>query len=622
MVVSMGKTTGLWALLLLAPLGVVSEGTAHADGPAGRAAVSLRPTIHIDRFGRTLEDVCPELTPGGRRCYAQRIVPPGQKPRTRPQPTPFGGGSACASEGGGGGSSPPSGTEAPTDIRTAYNIPSSASAAGKIVALVELPSTHALADVNAYRSAFGIPTLPSCPTDSSGVPTPGGTACFARVGEDGTVNTVTSSDCAGWSGETGLDMDMVSAACPDCSIVLVEANNTNDLDAMNSIAATVVHASAVSNSWGAPESGGDDQTPYSSSGILTLAASGDTGYLNEGEGANAANFPASSIYVLAVGGTTLEKSGGSYGEVVWNDGSEGGAGGSGCSQEFSMPSWQTSSGFGFGGCSKRASVDVSAAAEFAPSSEGGGIAAYDADDGGWNAVVGTSAASPLVAAIMVRLGLGGADQHELFYGHIGDFNDITSGSNDLGGSCGTLMCSAGTGWDGPSGLGSPNATALSALAGSTPPPPSDGGTTPPPSDGGTTPPPGTDSGTGTTPPGDGSDGGQTVLPGTDGGTGSSSGGGLGGLCSGPAECASNLCVSPTSGSAGVCSQSCETEACPSGYSCNGGYCFSSGGAGDNADGSGSSGCSSSPASGSSPLSGAGWVALGFLAVIKRRRRSR
>jgi MYXO-CTERM domain-containing protein len=515
---------------------------------------------------------------------------------------------------------------APTDVRSRYNIPSSASAGGKIVALVELPSTHAFDDVNAYRSAFGIPALPSCPTNSSGVPSPGGTACFARVGEDGTVNSVSSSDCAGWSGETGLDMDMVSAACPDCSIVLVEANNTNDLDAMNTVAATVVHASAVSNSWGAPESGGDDQSPYSSSGILTLAASGDTGYLNEGEGANTANFPASSVYVLAVGGTTLESSGGSYAEVVWNDGSEGGAGGSGCSQEFSMPSWQTSaSGFNFGGCSMRASVDVSSAAEFAPSSEGGGIAAYDQDDGGWNAVVGTSAASPTVAAIMVRMGLGGADQHALFYGHISDFNDITSGTNALGEACGTDLCTAGTGWDGPSGLGTPNATLLASLSGASPPPPSsDGGSTPP-SDGGTS--PTGDSGShGTSPPGDGPDGGS-VSPGGGGGTGGSGGGGssggLGGLCSGPAECESNLCVSPSSGAPGVCSQSCETGECPAGFSCNGGYCLSSGGsAGDNSDGSGSGGCSSAPSSSSSPVGGAAWVALGFLAVMKRRKRAR
>jgi hypothetical protein len=616
----MARMTALLAVCVLAPLGVLSAGTALASPPvsAGASAGLLRPYVHIDRFGRTLEDVCPERTPGGRRCFAQRIVPPGRSPRKHPIGPFGGGGSDCESEGGGGGSSPPTGTMSAPDVPGAYEIPSSSSAGGKIVALIELPSVNAFSDVNAYRAQYGIPALPECPTNSSGVPTPGGTACFARVGEDGTVNSVSSSDCAGWAGETGLDMDMVSAACPDCSIVLVEASNTNDLDQMNTIAATVVHASAVSNSWGAPESGDDDQTPYESTGILTLAASGDSGYLNEGEGANAANFPASSVYVLAVGGTTMSVSGGSYSEVVWNDGSQGGSGGSGCSTEFAMPSWQSGSGFSFGSCTMRASVDVSAAAEFQPTSEGGGIAAYDADDGGWNAVVGTSAASPVFAAIMVRIGLGGADQHASLYAHISDFYDVTSGTNDLEGSCSDVMCEAGPGWDGPSGLGTPNATSLSSLSGSSPPPPppsSDGGTTPPTSDGGTT--HGSDGGS--TPPSKSGDDGGGFTPGVDGG----SGGNLGGTCTGPSDCSTNLCVSPGSGQSGVCSQSCETTSCPDGFTCNAGYCFASGGGstgdGPGGDGSGGGCRAARTSSPSSEWSGAGWLALGLLAIKKRRR---
>ena len=168
---------------------------------------------------------------------------------------------------------------------------------------------------------------------------------------------------------------------------------------------------------------------------------------------NGANFPAWGPSVFAVGGTTLSVSGGQYSEVVWNDVGRGGlfgggnlgAGGSGCSGEFSRPAWQMGSGFAFGSCSKRASVDISAAAQFNPSGNGGGIAAYDVDDGGWNSVVGTSAASPLVAAIMVRLGLAGTDNHQLFYDHISDFNDVTSGGNDNDGLCNDVMCTAGNG---------------------------------------------------------------------------------------------------------------------------------------------------------------------------------
>jgi MYXO-CTERM domain-containing protein len=239
---------------------------------------------------------------------------------------------------------------------------------------------------------------------------------------------------------------------------------------MNHVAATVVGASAASNSWGGPESGADNAAAYDNSGILTFAASGDSGYLNEGLGVqNGTSFPASAPTVMAVGGTTLQKSGGSYSEVVWNDsanrmgffgGGGLGAGGSGCSSEFARPAWQSGVGFDFGSCSKRASVDLAAAANFNPSASGGGIAAYAVDTNGWNVVEGTSAASPLVAAIMVRLGLAGKDNHDLFYNHIDDFNDVTSGSNDNQGICNDVMCTAGKGWDGPTGLGTPNGERL------------------------------------------------------------------------------------------------------------------------------------------------------------------
>jgi MYXO-CTERM domain-containing protein len=637
----MASIRNLFAVFLMAPAAVLTAGMARADG-VGALASSLRPAQHVDKYGRLLEDVCPARSGNQRRCFAERIVDPQRRHQRTIRPAAGGGGGSdpnCQQQGGGGGgSSPPQASMTPTDVLTAYNIPASAKAGGKIVALVELPSVNALADVNAYRAQFNIPALAACPTSASGVPTPNGTACFARVGTDGTVNSVSSTDCPGWSGETGLDMDMVSAACPDCSIVLVEGNTTTDLDQMNAVAATVVHASAASNSWGGPEQQ-DDETPYNNSGILTLAASGDQGYLDEafgnGQGVGA-NFPASSQYVLAVGGTTLSNSGGGYSEVVWNDGAQGGAGGSGCSMEFPTPSWQSSSGISFGSCMMRASVDVSAAAEFGGGQGGGGIAAYDADDGGWNAVVGTSAATPLVAAILVRIGLAGADQHELLYKNISAFNDVTSGSNDNDNICSDLMCTAGTGWDGPTGLGSPNATKLAALAGATPPPPP-----PPPADAGAPPgddasaPPTTDSGSsqGTgpgSPPGTGEGSGT----GTGGGT-APYGGSLGSSCSSASDCNSGECEAPPLSGANVCTQSCSgfVSACPSGFSCEGGYCFPGGASSSSSSGGGgaknadapdyapkSQGCAVS--ANESGTSGAelGWVAVGLAFMATRRRK--
>jgi MYXO-CTERM domain-containing protein len=120
----------------------------------------------------------------------------------------------------------------------------------------------------------------------------------------------------------------------------------------------------------------------------------------------------------------------------------------------------------FGGCNKRAAVDVSAAAEFSVGQFGGAIAEYDSVDG-WVAVVGTSAASPMVAGLFTRLGLIDAISGNMgwVYDNMSAFNDVTSGNNDLGGGCTSILCKAGTGWDGPTGVGTPNAPALVALVG-------------------------------------------------------------------------------------------------------------------------------------------------------------
>ena len=189
--------------------------------------------------------------PHQRRCFAARLlhddasaIHAGVRPAGPGDPS-------CTQAGiGGGGNGVPTGSMAPKDVLAAYAIPAATKADGKIVALIELPSFTPWRTSTRTASSSGIPVLPACPVDGSGVPAPAGTACFARVGEDGTTHSVTSSDCPGWSGETGLDMDMVSAACPDCSIVVVEAKNTDDLDEMNPIAAKVVGAAAASNSWG------------------------------------------------------------------------------------------------------------------------------------------------------------------------------------------------------------------------------------------------------------------------------------------------------------------------------------------------------------------------------------
>ena len=206
----------------------------------------------------------------------------------------------------------------PTNVLDAYKIPSSTSAGGKIVALVDMPDSSALADLNVYRKAFKLPELPAC--TGSGLPDPGGKPCFAAV-EDETEQpdddreaTAPTSD-----GETALDVDMVSASCPDCSILLVQMTNASttngptDLDFVNSAkTATRLGAVAISISFGGSEADDPKGQDYTTPGHLVLAASGDAGYLNAAFGGNTPSYPASAPDVLGVGGTTLKQATGRH----------------------------------------------------------------------------------------------------------------------------------------------------------------------------------------------------------------------------------------------------------------------------------------------------------------------
>jgi hypothetical protein len=210
-------------------------------------------------------------------------------------------------------------------------------------------------------------------------------------------------------------------------------------------------AQVVSNSWGLPESSSYSDAAYNTPGVAVFVSAGDDGY--------GVQFPAASPFVHAVGGTSLTQSTTTtrgWVETVWGstDDSEGGTG-SGCSQDFSKPSFQTDTG-----CTKRTVADVSAVAD--PNT---GVAVYNSvNDGegdpvGWQVYGGTSAASPLVASIYAMTGHA-ADNGSYAYAHTTSFNDVTSGEN---GSCsGSYLCTGKAGYDGPTGNGTPNATALAS----------------------------------------------------------------------------------------------------------------------------------------------------------------
>jgi len=309
------------------------------------------------------------------------------------------------------------------DLASAYNLPKTGQSA--TVAIVDAyDDPNAEADLAVYRKQFG---LAAC-TSKSG--------CFKKVGQSGGA-TLPKPD-AGWAQEIALDLDMVSAACPSCKILLVEASSPSMADLGAAINTAVkLGAVAVSNSWGGAETSSEtsfDARYLKHSRVLITASSGDDGY--------GAEFPAASRYVLAVGGTRLAKSSASRGwsERAWTKG------GSGCSQYETKPAWQSDAS-----CKKRMVADVSAVAD--PDT---GVAVYVTygDSKGWGVFGGTSAASPLVAGIFAFIGTA-AQGPGFAYAHPKAFFDAKTGSN---GSCAaSYFCGAKTGYDGPTGLGTPDA---------------------------------------------------------------------------------------------------------------------------------------------------------------------
>jgi subtilase family serine protease len=286
---------------------------------------------------------------------------------------------------------------------------------------------NAESDLGVYRSQFG---LAACTTANG---------CFRKVNQSGGTRYPRAN--GGWAQEISLDLDMVSAICPNCHILLVEAssNSLSNLGtAVNEAAA--LGATEISNSYGGGESSSDtsyDTSYYNHPGIAITASSGDNGYGVE--------YPAASQYVTAVGGTTLTRASNSRGwsETAWS------GTGSGCSAYDPKPSWQTDSG-----CSKRTVADVSAVAD--PNT---GVSVYDSfsyqGQSGWLVFGGTSVASPIIASVYALASNAATVTYGSYpYSHTSSLNDVTSGSN---GSCGgSYLCTAGPGYDGPTGLGTPN----------------------------------------------------------------------------------------------------------------------------------------------------------------------
>jgi subtilase family serine protease len=310
----------------------------------------------------------------------------------------------------------------PADLRSAYAL--TAAGSGATVAIVDAyDDPNAEKDLGVYRSHFGLPT---CTT---------GNGCFEKVNQSG--GTAYPRGNTGWAEEISLDLDMVSAICLNCHIMLVEASSNSFANLGAAVNYAASHgAVAISNSYGGSEVSGEAsyEAPYNHPGIAVTVSSGDGGYGVE--------FPAASQYVTAVGGTSLARASTARGwaETVWS------GAGSGCSAYIPKPTWQTDSG-----CTKRTVADVAAVAD--PST---GVAVYDTyREGGWLVFGGTSVAAPIIASVYALAG-NTAGYGSYPYSHTGSLFDVTSGGN---GSCsGSYLCTGGTGYDGPTGLGTPNGT--------------------------------------------------------------------------------------------------------------------------------------------------------------------
>ena len=326
----------------------------------------------------------------------------------------------------------------PTQLQSAYNLASAAAAngTGQTVAVVDaFDDPNAASDLAVYRSQYG---LPAC-TVANG--------CFSKVNENGATSPLPSPAPASddWTGEESLDVDMVSAICPNCHIILVEASSESNDDLGAGVNAAVsLGAKFVSNSYGGSEASNDstyDSEYYDHPGVAVTASSGDGGYGVE--------YPAASQYVTAVGGTSLSTASNSRGwtESVWSTSSTEGAG-SGCSADDPKPTWQTDTG-----CSKRTVADVSAVADPAT-----GVAVYDTynNNGGWNVYGGTSVASPLIASVYALAGApaAGTTPASYLYAHTSNLYDVTSGSTST--CTPAYLCTAEVGYDGPTGLGTPD----------------------------------------------------------------------------------------------------------------------------------------------------------------------
>jgi subtilase family serine protease len=403
---------------------VGADGAAASTKPA-RASGNANPfAAQLSLQARAQNAGCAAVRPGKVHCYLRVLKVRGSD-------------SSIAKVGGCKVNAP--GGYTACNVEKAYNLKkiSATGGVGETVAVVDpMDDPDAEADLGTYRSQYN---LPPCTT---------GNGCFEKVNQEGVEGSYPGGDM-GAGQEISLDLDMVSAICPNCHIILVEANSYGLTDLLTSIDTAVsMGADVVSDSWGTGEF--DGETSYDSyldhPGVAITFSSGDGAYQG------GVQYPSASPYVTSVGGTMLAPKTNTRGwsEKAWvtkpTSGEPTQGSGSGCSAYEPKPSWQTDSG-----CSARMTADVSAVAADVLMYD-----SYESGGGGWYYAFGTSVSSPIIAGVYALAGNSSSvtTPASIPYAHTADLYDITKGSD---GTCSpSYYCNAGPGYDGPTGNGSPD----------------------------------------------------------------------------------------------------------------------------------------------------------------------
>jgi sugar lactone lactonase YvrE len=378
---------------------------------------ALAPSDEIEPYSKHPSElrpyeVCPPPTKGHVSCLAIGAPDPA-KLQAAGQPLPTYEGSGV------------SGGFSPSDLRSAYGLPSEGGEGKTVAITIAYDDPTAEEDLATYRSYYG---LSSCTTANG---------CFQKVNQKGEAKNYPEPD-AGWALETSLDLDMVSAICPQCHILLVEADR-NELEDLGPAVekAAGLGADAISNSWATEEFSGEDSfnSYFDHPGIPTLFATGDWGY--------GVYYPAASPDVVAVGGTSLKKDKSSRGwaETAWS------GTGSGCSAYQEKPTWQDDDG-----CAKRTVSDVAAVSD--PQTPVSVYASYGGS--GWSLVGGTSAATPILAGVEALSSGEARAAGPAAFARVGRAGELFDPSDGENGVCANYLCHGEAGYDGPTGWGTPD----------------------------------------------------------------------------------------------------------------------------------------------------------------------